>query len=352
MKTPYLKFITILSFVTSLFVPGVVGEQITTVPMGYVKCTIPGASANGGNETWSIISLPLNPNVADIANSIGTISSVTDSDFVINSANWVDNIFANQSFPYYIQITSGNASGNIFEINSNNTNTITVDTNNLDLTTLNIASDDTYKIFVGDTLMSVFGDSNNGIIGGSSPLNEVDFVHLLVNGSWNSFYYNDEIGEWRKGNLPIGQNNFPLAPHKAIVFQRVGGPDLEYIFTGDVPTNDLRVAISGFYTSVSGYFPVEQTLGDLGLENLSWWKSLGDDGVPTQTQADKVHFIENNAWATYHYNRTVGHWRKGNLPIDKSLKPIAVGEGFLVGRNNPGLDVQLLGVSNPYISNL
>ena len=301
---------------------------VATNPVGYVELSIGGGSVE--NPQWSFVSLPLQAATTNVDDSVGVFSNVSSSSFQNSTANWDENVFSS-SLPHYIRITSGSGIGIILKITSNTSTEVFVDNKGVSLLDAGVIIGDSYEIFPGDTLLTAFGDDSNGIIGGTSPTN-VDTVYILDSGAWGAYYYNTTNAQWRKGALPFSQNDLPIAPDTSIIFSRVGSSDLKYVFTGRVPVTKLNVAVAPLgFTSISSYFPVAQTLSDIDVETLSWWKSVGDAGV-TQNNADKIYLYESGAWAGYHYDTSISQWRKGALPFNQNNVQIDLSAGILVGR--------------------
>jgi uncharacterized protein (TIGR02597 family) len=339
MKTPQ-KFLALLSGAALLASSALSAQDVSTAPVGYVTVTVSGGSVASPASTF--FSLPLTSSSEDT----GSLTALSSSTLTNTSASWESGDFAGAA-PYFVEITSGDASGSIFKITANDSDTLTLDTLGLDLTAL-VSVGATYRVFPGDTLRSVLGDDTNNVTGGASPNDDVDVVYILSGTTWNAYYYNTSAGNWRKGAVPVSQDNLALAPHSAIIYSRVGADDIEYVFTGSVPMESYQPVISATgFTSIASYFPVDQTLGSLGLHNLSWWRSVGDPGV-TIADADTVYLYSAGFWNAYHYNATAGHWRKGAVPVDQSSAVISVGDGVLISRGDLSGNVEQASVALPY----
>lgn len=311
------------------FLPGSVTGQVYSVPEGYVTLVI--AAGTGSAATGSFISLPLLSQPIGVGRLVGKITSLTSNTVSNSNAAWNSGSFAIAGSPYFVRFTSGAALGRIFLITGNSTTSVTLDTGGIDLLQLGIVSGtDTYEIFPGDTILSIFGtpSPSNPIVGGPSPSGPVDKLYLFEFGAWATYFYNTAASQWRRGSLPFSQNNKILHPNLPILFSRTGTTPLIYKLTGRVPDTPQVVSVpNDGGTAIAAYYPIDQTLGSLSIETLNGWKKAGDPGI-TASNADKVHLLENGAWITYHYNFSASQWRRGALPFSQNNKGSAIWLGL------------------------
>jgi uncharacterized protein (TIGR02597 family) len=317
-----------------------------TVPEGYVALTIqPG---NGTVGTFNFICIPLQGNMNATGQLQARLTGVTSNTLSNSSGSWTSGAFAVAGSPFFVKISSGTASGHIFQITGNTATQLTVDNQGLDLTGLGIvtgASGDKYEIFAGDTLLSAFGTPVEGVVGGTDPNGAVDRVILMNNGVWDTYYYNTASSQWKKGALPFNQNNTVIRADAGLIFSRVGTAPLSYTFQGRIPNTNLKKPLlTDGFSAVASYFPVAQTLNSLNFQAVQGWKKVGDAGI-TAANADKVYLNETGVWDAYHYDGTVLQWRKGAVPFNQNNKSIPVGAGILINRSggpaNSGADIAL-----------
>lgn len=324
------KFGVVLALFAA-FLPRTVMAEACSVPQGYVTLVI--EAGTGSAARSSFISLPLLSQPTGVGRLAGIISSLTSNTISNSSGAWNAGSFAVAGNPFFVRFTSGTAIGRIFLITGNSTNSLTLDTSGIDLLQLGIVSGiDTYEIFPGDTIISIFGtpSPSNPLVGGTSTSEAVDKLYLRENGAWVTYFYNTAAAQWRRGSLPISQNNKILHPSLPFLFSRIGATPLSFKLTGRVPDTSHAVSVlNNGDSGIATYFPIDQTLGSLSLQSLTGWKKAGNAGI-TASNADKIYLLEHGAWVTYHYDVTVSQWRRGTLPISQNNKILMLGSGFLV----------------------
>ena len=314
-------------------------ETATTDPVGFVTVGITAGTGTAKRNT--LFSLPLLETEAITGQVSGAITGITANTISNSNAGWVAGELSNPATPYLIQLTSGVAEGRMFLISSTAPNTPTtvtlspVDTAQVNLETLGVTAGDTYKIYACDTLSSFFGTpATSGIQGGTSTSN-ADTVIIVSNGTPTTYFYNNSLSGWRKVGLGAGPNdgNAPLLPYYGIQFARLGNTALTFTVTGGVPTLPRAMAVKNFGTTlISQFWPVESTLGALGLQNIVGWQSGA-----SASSADTAILTVNGTPSTYYYNGT--NWIRvglGNQISDNVAVPI--GTSVLVNKkgSTPG----------------
>lgn len=338
----------------SLLVPTATHAETTvaTVPQGYVTLTV--SAGTGTFAKLSILYAPLHSTSTAAGILNGQITAFATSTVTNSSAGWTDSQLASATAPTFIKITSGAATGHTFQITANTSNALTVDTQGLDLTTLGILAGDTYQIFAGDTILSLFGtpSAENLIIGGTSSHDAVDLVMLYNGSAWIPYYYNTTAGAWRQGTSPTNKGSTYIRPDCAFIYSRIGNTPLTFTVTGEVPTTQAKMVVNtNGNTPIASFFPTDQTLGSLNIQSLPGWKKVGDAGVATSANADKVLIHNGSAWIPYFYNGTAGQWRQGTSPTDKASIPVPVGAGILIQRTGTtGRSVLTLSTPSNYLN--
>ncbi len=301
-------------------------------PQGLVTLTIQPGS--GTTPQYNFLYAPLHATSTAAGVLRGKILSLTSNSLVNASAGWIASQLASTTSPTFIKITSGTAVGHTFQITSNTDTVLTVDTQGLDLSALGISVGDTYQIFSGDTILSIFGTPgvNNPIVGGASPSEAVDQVILNNGAAWISYYFNTSSGTWRQGASPSNRGSTYIRPDCAFIYSRIGAAPLSLTLQGEVPiVQHKTVTNTSGLTALAAYFPIDQTLGGLSLQNLPGWKKAGDSGI-TSANADKVFLNNGTAWIPYHYDVTALQWRQGASSSDRSSTAIPIGSGILLQR--------------------
>ncbi len=309
----------------------------TTVPVGFVTRTIP-AATNSSTPSNTTVSVPLY-STADYVSSVATIDSANQVS--LTGAAWTVGQFSNSSAPRLLRVKSSTAVpanvGKFLLVSANTTNQLTV-TLPAGITTVNseLSVGDTCEIVPANTLGSVFGAASNlpKLTGGATP-DVADNVLLWDGSTWLTYFWTGTLGTpnniWKRtGN--IDRSNTIIYPDEAaFIIRRDTLSSAILTFMGTVPSTSERtdIAASGS-TFISNRFPVDATLGGLGLQNISGWLAGATPDV-----ADKVYIWDAAlaTWATYFWTGTVGTpnniWKKtGN--IDRSSTPIPVGTGVFV----------------------
>lgn len=348
MKLATLNSLCVLGLL-SLGSPASAQTTVTTIPQGYVTLTI--SAGTGTSPAVTYMYAPLHSESTASGVLAGQISTVGTNTISNTSGGWTASQLASTTSPTFIKITSGTAAGHTFHITANTDTVLTLDTQGLDLTTLGIvAGTDTYKIFAGDTLLSLFGTpSTNPVIGGTSPTGLVDQVFLQNGTGLFAYYYNTVNSKWQQGNNPVDKGSTYIRPDTAILYSRIGTTSFSMTFAGEVPTTQEKTVINtNGLTALAAYYPVAtQTLGSLNLQNLPGWKSVGNTGITTSSQADQVFIVNGAGVFPYYYNATTLKWLQGNNPVDKSSTVIPLGSSMLIQRTG-STGVSILTLNIPY----
>ncbi len=321
--------------------------SVSTVPQGYLSVSIPAGSLSAPSVTS--FSLPLNASVPSsfVGEAAGPITSVTSSTITNNAGGWTAGALSQAATPYFVRFTSGNAEGQTFQISTTTANTSTVLTvlnQTLDLTALGIAAGDTYQIFPGDTLNSLFGTTTLG----STAAASADVVEVLMSGVWNDYYYNTSASQWRKGSVPFDEGNTVLRPDSGITFYRRGSTPLQFALLGTTPSTNIQVVVNNTGgTYVGNVFPVDQTLLEANYNSIPGW--INNTG--TVTAASTIAFLSGGVYNPYNYLVSVGQWRKGSVPFNDNSIVIPAGVPVIVQQPSNTVGVSVLTRTLPYSLN-
>lgn len=261
--------------------------SVSTIPVGYLKSTF-----NSG--TTAAFGLPLDDTSAlPVGIRAGRIESFTATTITQSAGGWTGNL-ANPAAPWAVRLTSGAAAGKMFDVSSNSTTTLTL--NGATLSTAGVAIGDTFELVSLDTLGTLFGAGT--FQGGTSSAN-ADVVQLRSGATWIAFFYDTSLGFWhRTSGVATNSDNTIIRPGSGLMLTRRGAT-LTLTFTGRVLGTTFRMPVNNASTTglTTGY-PMDTTLGGLGLQNLlTGWRS----GTSTST-ADSIGLYNGTAWVPYVFN--------------------------------------------------
>jgi hypothetical protein len=313
--------------------------QTAELPTGFAEINI--APGTGTAKKTTLISIPLLEDVKITGRSTGRITGVGVNMITSTGAGWVAGQLSTPSAPYLLEITSGMAQGSIFLISSataNTTDTVTIDASEVtrvgNLGNLGIVADaangDTYRIWPADTLGSFFGTPDTtGILGGTTPAT-ADTVTLVVNGSATTYFYHTGTNPPRWSRVGLGSadsSNVPIPPYAGVQYARLADTGLEFRVLGRMPAGLRQVAVKNSGTTLlSGYWPVNQTLSALKLENLPNWQSGA-----SPAEADTVVLTAGGSVTTYFHDGA--NWRRVGLGgANSNETPIPVGASVLINK--------------------
>lgn len=335
-----------------------------TAPVGYVKLTF-----NSTADTP--FSLPLDrPKVyTGQASAIsGNLLSVSATDFTTDQYKYVNNT---QNEHYYVLFTTGALEGRSFDIGSNTTNGITVETEVEEigqpaptLQSLGALANDRFVIRPHWSLGTLFPSNSNFPKNSSTsdPAGLISFRPKHVIGTTNNasgtdiapvesyFYFdhatNDSLDGWYKfGSTGLGKmDNFKLERGTFYIARNKTGAAATINVTGDVPlvdgNNKVRINLVEQDNYVSLSFPVEVTLAGCDLLTSGFAKSTttgspdgdklltyegatGYDPSPTKTYFYFDH-ASNNALDGWYIQGATG---LGKQDTEAIFKP---GHGYII----------------------
>jgi hypothetical protein len=225
-----------------------------------------------------------------------------------------------------VRITSGPSAGKLLDITANTATTLTVSGANL--TTLGlVAGKDTVELVSMDTLFSLFGSDT--LLGGTS-VSTADTVQVRNGATWAAFYYDTNLGFWRRTLGPVvNSNNVLIRPSSGVQIIR-RGPAFTLTVTGRVPWTTFRTPIlNASGTVIHSGFPTDTTLGALALQTrLTGWRSAA-----TSAEADVVTLFNGTSWIGYFHNGS--HWQPVSGAATNS-NAVAIPAGALLTIQRPG----------------
>lgn len=289
---------------------------VSTVPVGFNTTTI----ASG---RLAALSLPFD-NISAFSGGITsrTASSITTTGAAFGSLSAA-------SAPHVVRFVSGSSIGRQFRITANTTDTLTLATGGVDLTTAT-ANGDTYDVIPVHTLGSFFGaapDANKPAINRNGDPNLAD--NVLLRGTFGYLtYYNDGTKWLLVGGGNTVQNDVPLFSDQGFLFQRRSGSALSITMLGSVPRSALRTDLLANRTTIfPNRFPVDTTLNGLNLHSNAQWNKNDDPNL-----ADNILIRGSFGWLTYYVN-AAGQWRlSGGGTTDQGATAVPLNSAVLAVR--------------------
>jgi hypothetical protein len=185
-------------------------DSVATVPVGYITYSVAGAAT-------SSVGIPLDDTAVPTTGiRAGRIESFTVNTITNSSGGWTTNL-ASANAPWLLRITSGPSAGKTLDVTSNSATTLTV--SGADLTTLGLtAGTDTFELVPLDTLFGLFGSSS--LQGGTSAA-AADNVQVRVGSTLFVYYYDTNLGFWRRNIGPaVSANTVPIRPGAGVQIVR------------------------------------------------------------------------------------------------------------------------------------
>jgi hypothetical protein len=264
-------------------------------------------------------------NVASLENgpSSGAITGATATTVTIGSAGW-DAPFVTAAQPYFVRFTSGSATGRTIQISTNTSDTLTLSTGGADLVNdYGVTTGDNIEILYGETLGTLFATIavNSGANQSAS-----DNVLLFTGTVWNTYWFDGT--NWRQGSSPSPRNNIVINPDSGFLYVNKGASAISFVDSGTVPDVDSKINLSSGTTFATAMYPVDRTIGSLGLETTSGW--ISETGSNNGAGADRFLYFNGSIWGSYYYDSNLGYWRSGPSPANRNGIVISAGTPLLI----------------------
>lgn len=325
----------------------------TTQPVGFSTWTIESGFDNA--RSISVLGAPLYQPATSIDGAAkGTITSVSANSITVSNAGWQPGQLSNVQAPFVLRITSGVAKGRnllISTSDSNTTDTVVIDRELSDVPELNelgiVAGEtpDTFEIVECDTLSSLFGAPEDGVVIGGSTSESSDVIFLLgPDGFWESYFYDTGENRWTKleRGFPDASNK-PILPDAGILYSRLSEQSTELVLTGTVPNSEREVTVNGSgVTFLSSAYPVDVKLSQTGISDIEGWVKNSDSSA-----SDIVFVHTEGFWERFYNDGT--NWRqiaRGNPISDDVVIPM--GSSILLLRRNAASQDLVLNQNLPY----
>jgi len=331
------KALPALLFCVALTTQAIAQTTVQGEPFGYVKINI--TAGAGTSKKTSLVSIPLLEEASISGNATGRITGVTATTISASAAGWTAGELSAAATPHLIEITSGVAKGRMLLISTataNTADTVSISSEEAtrvgDLTNLGIVTGadngDTYRIRPVDTLSSFFGTPESTLVQGGTSASNADTITIVVNGSASTHFYSTTAGRWTRVGLGGGDSsNVPIPPYAGVQYARIANPPLEFIVTGKVPSGDREVSIKNSgVTLLAPFWPVNQTLADLGIQNTPNWTSGASAAA-----ADTLVLSSGGSVSTFFHDGT--NWKRVALSSPTAnTNVVPVGASIMINK--------------------
>ncbi len=284
----------------------------------------------------------------------GITSAVTPTTLSASGVTWTPNEFITGSAPHLVTIRTGAQAGRTLLVTGNTENTLTLDTEDTPLNAAGfavVATTDSFELFQGDTLASLFGSTVDGSgylpsgLKGAASTIFADAVQIYNGTRFVAYFFNTSVGNWVTVNGgTTSQNDFVLYPDDGLMITR-RGPTATLTLVGRVPSTALLTKLpGGTSTVVAVRFPTDTTLGTLNFGSPGTWIK-GSNLI----FADSVSLWNGTKWVPY-FKNTNNQWIQVNGDgSDQSAVVIPAGSAIQVTkRGSANGALSFLGQALPY----
>lgn len=259
MRKKIFNFLTGVALATGMISGNAQDATVATIPVGMITYSLP-------HGTTNYVSLPLTGNVTYTS----SVTAVTTNTISVGDspAPFTTNL-ATTGMPYFVKFLSGTEMGRVMLITANTTTTLTLDTTdnssqtvNLTTSGFSVATGDTFEIFPGDTMASIFGDNSSQnplLLMGATNLFTADSISIYYPSlkRFKSYYFNTTAGYWEASGSTANANDTILYPYGSItVTRRANATDVSLILVGrvaEVPVLTKTTGSSSLIYGSTGY---------------------------------------------------------------------------------------------------
>lgn len=274
--------------------------------------------------------------VLDLQKFSGVTTAVAASTLTVSGVTWTANQYS--STPHFVTIRTGAQAGRTLRVTANTTNVLTLDTEDTPLNTAGFAvtaNSDSFELYAGDTLATLFGSTpdgggilSSGVKAGTSS-STADVIYIPSGTTWASYYYSSTLGFWVADGGSTTQNNLILYPDDGFLIFR-NGTTGSLNMIGRVPSSKLLSKFPGSTTNfISLRFPADTTLAGLNFGTPGTWITGADDTV-----ADTVSIwnAPGYYWQSYYKNGSNQWIEVGGDGSDQSSLVIPMGASIQIGK--------------------
>jgi uncharacterized protein (TIGR02597 family) len=252
MRKKIFYFLTGIALATGAVSANAESASVASVPQGMITFSLVHGST-------SYLSLPLTNNTTYTS----AVTAVTANTISVGDAPapFTTNL-AIATSPYFVKFLSGNEMGRVLLISANTASSLTLDTADhsagspvlLNATGFDVQVGDTFEIFPGDTLSSVFGAATTQsplLLAGGTNVGMADTISLftLANAPAVTYYFNTTAGYWEQYGTAVNANNTIIYPYSALMItRRVSHPDTTLVLGGSVTPVAAETKVVGYGT--------------------------------------------------------------------------------------------------------
>jgi len=327
MNPKFLYFLTVMALVSGLISVQAQTSNATvaTVPVGMINYPL-----TKGTTTY--LSLPL----TNIETYTGSVSAATGNSISVGDdpAPFTTSLAA-PGTPYFVKFLSGSEAGRVLLVTGNTTSTLTLDTADhatgspvaLNATGYSVETGDTFEVFPGDTLASVFGagtaQSPLVVTGGASAAT-ADSVALFtaVNAPAVTYYFNTTANAWEQTGSTANANNTILYPYAAFaVTLQSANPSTALVLGGRVTSVASAIKV----VSNGTIFASTQFAADVKLSQLQFGGNWVTGSSVATADTLSVWNPSEGHFDTY-YEKSDSTWRKfPDAATDQSSFSVSAG---------------------------
>jgi uncharacterized protein (TIGR02597 family) len=325
MRKKIFYFLTGIALATSAISANAESATVATVPEGMITFSLA-----SGSTTY--LSLPLTNNVT----YSGSVTAVTTNTISVGDtpAPFTTSL-ATAGAPYFVKFLSGNEIGRVVLITANTTSSLTLDMTDhsaqtVSLTTsgFNVQVGDTFEIFPGDTLASVFGNNstqNPLLLNGSTSVFTADSVSIYNSASlrWQTYYFNTTNGCWELNGSTVNANNTILYPYQGFsILRRTNETTVSLVLSGRVAEVPVLTKTTG---SNAGLYTSTGYTTDMTLSQLQFGPNWVQGTSAFTADTVSVWNASQNRFNTY-YQMPDSTWRQSNnATTDQSSLVVSAG---------------------------
>jgi len=307
-------------------------NSVASIPQGMITFAIKQGSTN-------YLSLPLTNNTTYTS----SVTAVTTNTISVGDtpAPFTTNL-ATSASPYFVKFLSGSEMGRVLLITANTTSSLTLDTTDhvsgspvlLSTSGFSVQAGDTFEIFPGDTLASVFGAGTTQsplLLTGATNVTSSDTVSLFTTASApaTTYYFNATAGFWEQYGTKVSANNTIIYPYSAFtITRRNNHPDMTLVLGGRVTSvvADTKVISSGTVFTSTHY------AADIKLSQLQFGSNWVTGSSVTTADTLSVWNAAMGAFDTF-YQKPDSTWRKyPDAVTDQSNFSIKAGTVTTIGK--------------------
>ena len=285
---------------------------LNTVPEGLLSLDIP---ATSGVSVFFSLPLTADPvYTGAVAASGVTATTITVADATPPFANLTTGVqlanLAAAGHPYFVKFLSGAETGRVLRIASNTSSALTLDTtDNTSQTTslltsgFAVAAGDTFEVFPGTTLATVFGDGSAQDPVAIAPYTGVSVLAADTvgipdsTGHINAYFYNQPNSRWEAFGNSQNLNNTIIYPYSALSITRRSNTNALSI----VPMAKVSTVLTSGAAATDQLVPMSR-VAEVGIRTKTTGSShvvFGSTSYPVDMTLSQVTFSTGAVWATY-----------------------------------------------------